>query len=468
MILVAVVAAALAGGPCALPAPAAVPDRDAALGYLEVGDAELAGGAPATATVAYREAVRLDPSNPRARAAYRLACEQAGPANSLAWARQQMDAGNCDAAIGQFERLRALGKNPLATLLEGVCRYEQTNDDAARPLLLEAAREPGLAGRANYFLGLIDLRDGAGAAAAARFEQVANAREGSLSERARLLRGTALRTGRGVLSVFAESGYDSNVSYAPDGVPASPDGAGTAGLSLALRPTGLAGPYLRASGSYRTQLQFHDQDAGVAAAQVGWRAGRGETYAFGDYGFEATILGGAPYLYAHRLRGGARWQARRVALSAVYAARFASYQTPSSAGYSGLYQILDPDISLRFPLGSSLSLGYHAGRDAADLPETRSWDHGPRATARLVLLPSLRANLEAGFAWRRFDAAAAGAGQARSDRILFAGAALEKDFADRFTLRLAAGDRRAWSNLPGLSYSRVTATLGLSYTLGLF
>jgi hypothetical protein len=469
VIFAAVAAAALAAGPsCPLPAPAPVPDAGAAIGYLEVGDAEMGRGAPETAAIAFREAVRLDPANGRARDSYLAACAQANPTTALAWARKEMDAGHCDAAIGAFERLRARRKDPVAALLEGVCRYEQTDDEAARPLLLEAAREPGLRRRASYFLGLIEMRNGAGAQAAERFQDVANAGEGSLAERAGLLRGAALRSGRAVLSVFAESGYDSNVSYVPDGAPASADGGGSLGLALAFRPRGLAGLYVRASGWYRRQLQIRDHDAGAAAAQAGWRFGRGETYAFADYGFEGALLGGAPYLYAHRLRGGARWQMRRVVLSAVYAARFGSYQTPLSAPYSGIYQGLDPEISLWFPLGSSLSLGYHGGRDAADAQDTSSWDHGPRAVARLVLFSTARAILEASFAWRQFDAPAAGATQARADHILFLGGTLEKDFADRFTVRLSAGDRRLSSNLPGLSYSRMTAILGLNYTLGLF
>jgi hypothetical protein len=383
VILAIVVAAALgAGGPCALPQPAAAPDVAAAREYLEVGDAELASGSPQTATVAYRESVRLDPSNRRARESYLAACAQEAPAS--------------------------------------------------------------------------DLADG---------------RRGS-SESGELVHGPALRTRRGLLSLSADSGYDSNLSYAPAGAPASADGGSGLGGSLVLRPLGLSGPYLRANGWYRGQFRLHDRDAGLAAGQVGWRAGEGASYAFADYGFDTSFLGGAPYLVAHRLRGGGRWQVQRVALSLVYAARFGSYQTPSAAPFSGVYQLLDPEISLRFPMGSSLALAYHAGRDSTDSPDFSSWDHGPRAVGRLALSPTLRATLEASFVWRRFDPAggSSGTGAAvpdpRADRILFVGGAVEKDFANGFALRFSAGDRQTWSNLPGVSYSRVTAILALTYSLG--
>jgi hypothetical protein len=86
-----------------------------------------------------------------------------------------------------------------------------------------------------------------------------------------------------------------------------------------------------------------------------------------------------------------------------------------------------------------------------------------------VLLPSLRAGAEVGLSLRSFDAAALDSGLSpRFDRSLYFGASLEKDLLDRFTLRLSAGDRISSSNQASYSYSRLTAVLALSYTLGLF
>jgi hypothetical protein len=265
------------------------------------------------------------------------------------------------------------------------------------------------------------------------------------------------------------------VNFSPDGTPASADAGGATGLSLSLRPYGISGPYLRGSGYYRSQLKTRDRDLGFFSGQAGYRAGRGDDYAFADYELGATLLGGAPYLYQHRARAGARVLLKHLALSAVYSARFGSYQPPpafdrpSAVRYSGVLQTLEPELSLRFPLGSNLALGYRASRDSTSYADTSSWEHGPSAALRLVLLPSLRASAEVALSFRSFDAAALDATlPTRVDRILYTGAALEKDLLDRFTLRLSAGDRISSSNQPGYSYSRLTAVLALSYTLGLF
>src|SRR5260370_373815 len=247
-----------------------------------------------------------------------------------------------------------------------------------------------------------------------------------------------------------------------------PRSARAAGLVFALRPLGVSGPYLRGYGYYRQQFQATDRDFGNFGGQAGWRAGRGDRYLFADYAFDASLLGGSPFLYAHRLRGGGRWQIRRVGLTAVYGARFGSYQTIDSAPYSGILQTVDADISIRFWLVSVAVLGYHAGRDAANAPEAASWEHGPRAAVRFVLLPTLSVSADAAWLWLPFDAPAPGSSVARSDRVLHLAAAAEKDFANRFTLRLSVSDRTARSNLSAYSYSRITATLALSYTLGLF
>jgi hypothetical protein len=285
------------------------------------------------------------------------------------------------------------------------------------------------------------------------------------------LRSTALRSGRGVISFTAEGGYDSNVTYVPDGSQATPDGDGAAELSLSLRPLGLSGPYLRGGAFYRGQFQARDRDLGVFGGQLGWRLGRGETYAFGDYGYGVTLLGASPYLLAHRLRAGGRWSVGRTALSVVYAARFGSYRTAGTADFSGVLQTVDPGIAFNFGLASSVYFGLHLGRDYANLAEKSSWTVGPRAAARFALRPTLRASAEAGFTSRVFDAApqnAVGNPPARADKSVYFGGALEKDL-ERFTLRAAAG-YQINSSTPDatFSYSRATFTVGASYALGIF
>lgn len=464
--------AAAAAGVCVLPEPAAAPDPAAAQAYLEVGDAETAAHSTETALLAYQEAARFDPSNARAREAYLSACTRGSPARMLDEGIDRMDQGDRAGAIAIFERLRAGRPDPAAALYEGIIKYEDGDDEAARPLLVEAQAGSASGARARYFLALIELRDGGGDDAAALFAQVVASAQGTLAERAELLRSTALRSGRGVISFLAEGGYDSNVTFAPDGGQATPDGDGAAELFLSLRPLGLSGPYLRGDAFYRGQFQARDRDLGVFGGQLGWRLGRGETYAFGDYGYGVTLLGASPYLLAHRLRAGGRWALGRAALSVAYAARFGSYRTTDSANFSGVLQTVDPGIAFNFGLASSVYLGFHLGRDAANLARTSSWAVGPRAAARFALTPTLRTSAEAGFTSRAFDAAPPTNPpdpplQPQADQSVYFGGALEKDL-ERFTLRAAAAYQINSSNTAGFSYSRATFTVGASYALGLF
>jgi tetratricopeptide (TPR) repeat protein len=450
---------------CTLPDPAPMPDAAAAGVYLEVGDAELAAGSLKTALVAYREAARLDPSSERARSAYLSACAVRERDTLLADGRRRMDEGDCGGALEVF---RQLPDDPAAALYQAICLYEQGDDDEARPLLVKALAAPAYEDRARYFLGLIELRDRSGNDAAGLFDRVAGA-GGPLAERAEVLRSAALRSGRAVVAAFVESGYDSNVSYTPDSMPASGDFGGAGGLSFSLRPLGLSGPYLRGNAYYRQQAKATDRSLGLFSGQGGYRLGRGETYAFGDYAYEATLLGGSPLLFAHRLRAGGRWQVRRFAVSALYALRFETFQTLGSTAYSGTAHSFMPEISYWLPLGSSISLGYFVSRDLTSFAYTSTWEHGPRAAVRWVLRPTLRLAAEGGFLFRTFDAGDPQAGdpQARSDAIRYAGASLEQDLG-RFTLRLAGGARASVSNQSAFTYSRLTATLGVSYTLGIF
>jgi tetratricopeptide (TPR) repeat protein len=466
--------AAAASGVCALPEPAAAPDPAAAQAYLEVGDAETAVHSTETALLAYQEAARFDPSNARAREAYLLACTRGSPAKMLDEGIDRMDAGDRGGAIAIFERLRAGRPDPAAALYEGIIKYEEGDDEAARPLFVEAQAGSASGVRARYFLALIELRDGGGDAAAALFTQVVANAQGTLAERAELLRSAALRSGRGVISFGAESGYDSNVTFAPDGGQATADGAGAAELSISLRPLGLSGPYLRGGAFYRGQFKASDRDLGVFSGQAGWRLGRGETYAFGDYGYGETLLGGSPYLLAHRLRTGGRWKLGRIALSAVYAARFGSYlktRTVDFSDFSGVLQTVDPGISFPFGLASIVYLGFHLARDAANTAVRSSWSVGPRAAARFALTPTLRTSAEVAFTSRTFDAAPPSTSNAlppaQADTSVFFGGAVEKDL-ERFTLRAGAGYQINSSNIDLYSYSRLTFTVGASYALGIF
>jgi tetratricopeptide (TPR) repeat protein len=462
------IAAAAAPDPCPLPDAAPAPDRIASRAYLEVGDAERSAGSAETAAAAYRAALRLDPSSARARESFVSSCMATARTVAIRRGRQLMDAGDRQAAIAVFERIRASSPDPTTALLEGICHYEEADDELARPLLEEARSAPELADSATYFLALLDLRDGEARSAAARFEQVTAARQTNLAERASVLLNAARRSGRAVLSVFAESGYDSNVNLTPPDLPADEDAGAGGGAAIALRPLGLSGPYLRATGFYRRQIQHQERDLGDLVGTAGWRIGRGESHVFADYTYAVSLLGGATYLSAHRPRAGFRWRVGRLALAAILAARVGTYRTASVSRYSGVLQTVDPEISYRFPLGSAISLGYHGGRDSTEFADTTSFEHGPRLSAIAVLGSTWRVLGEVSYLHRTYNAPAAGDLQPRMDDFLYAGASVEKDLGERWTLRISAADRIASSNLPRYSYSRIMALLGLTYTVGLF
>ena len=145
-----------AADPCAIPQPAPAQDPVAGSAYLEVGESELGHD---SALVAFREALRLDPANARARRGFLLACTPKEARFDRA--RALMDEGDQRTAILLFEQVRAdEGSSPSASLLEGICLYEVGEDARAKPLLQEAFAQPAIADSARFFLGLIALREG--------------------------------------------------------------------------------------------------------------------------------------------------------------------------------------------------------------------------------------------------------------------------------------------------------------------
>jgi tetratricopeptide (TPR) repeat protein len=137
-----------------------------------------------------------------------------------------MDDRDWRGAAAAFQAARKGDAGPSAALLEGICRHELGEEDEAAALLREAAAYPPHREEAQLYLGLVALRTGSSSEAAALFESAsANpALEHAAADLARLAR----RDGRLVLSVFAESGWDSNVNLAPSGTPIGPptsDGA---------------------------------------------------------------------------------------------------------------------------------------------------------------------------------------------------------------------------------------------------
>lgn len=173
MIAAASLAAALAlaaPDPCAPVAAAGAPDPSAAESYRAVGDAERAAGSRDTAAAAYRAALSRDPADARSRAALALLCADQARDGAFQRGLRRMESGDRRGAVAAFEEARAGGSDRSAALLEGICLYELGEDERARPLLAQAETDPAHRDAARFFLGLVALRAGRSADAAALLE----------------------------------------------------------------------------------------------------------------------------------------------------------------------------------------------------------------------------------------------------------------------------------------------------------
>ena len=278
--------------------PAQAIDRAEALIYREVGDDERAAGHVLAARSAYREALRRDPTDATARARLAELCRTnaesaAEPQTAPVRAPDHFEAGlalmkrgDRAAAIAAFDAARALGADPGAALLEGICEYEEGRDRKAQPLLEQARADPKLAGTALLFLGLIALHDNQERAASSLLDDAAS-KDPRLAATAAGLARIARRDGRVVASVLAEAGYDSNASLAPERAIARAgvgDGYAAMVAGVFLRPFGIPGPYARLTGQYRKQFEIVSYDVGDAAGAIGFQLGRGRRYAAAEYG----------------------------------------------------------------------------------------------------------------------------------------------------------------------------------------
>ena len=452
--------------PCASVEPAARPDRAAARAYRTVAESELVAGSVETAVSSYRDAIANDPADDESREALVRLCRLPPPPDPFREGVRLMDAGEYRAAAEAFRSARPGDAAPSAALLEGICRFELGDDDEARALFQEAAAYPPHREEARLYLGLVALRGGAAAEATALFESAATnpALERMAGDLARLAR----RDGRLVLSVAAESGWDSNVTLAPNGTPSGPvesDGLYAFSANALFRPQGSEGPYLRAGGFLQDQMQVSAYDFGGFDAAAGWQLGRGGQGLLAEYDYGARRFGGASYLSAHRLLGSAWLRTGSVLLGASYLVRFESY-APAWSAFSGTLQRAELRASLLATPAVRLGLAYGVGRDAAR-DSVLSWlEHGPRAELRIAVGRVLL-GADASLAWRPYDAYDPSLSARRADRYLDGAAFAEWDLDGGLSLRLSLLGRKALSNVPAFAYDKLLPTVGIGYTLGL-
>lgn len=447
------------------PVPAdAKRDPLAARAYLAVAQDELDRGATRSATLALREALRVDPTNAPARELLDQLCRRQATQRAFEDAVALMDRGDRSGAIAAFEALRAREPDPAAALLEGICRYELGDDGGARALLLEAGRSPELSASAELFLGLIALREGEGAAAERRFLSASLGDPALRATASELLKRTA-RDGKLVLAAQLLGGYDSNVALVPStGVALS--GAGDASLSVVgsalARPLGGSGPYALVSGGYRKQMILNSYDAGAVAAALGWQLEKGESRASADYTFEFLAFGGSPYLLRHVLGLRGQLAMAPFTVEGAYAVGFQSFLTEGTAGYSG--QLHSGALSLGWAPSSrwGLEVGYVVLRDVARLAELASVGHGPLLGGHLRLTGELRLLAAVGYRHRQGDAVDPDFEVLRRDDVLDATGRLEIDLGRVISLFVALEVRGVSSNVAELSAVRVAGWLGVA------
>ncbi|WP_375769818.1 hypothetical protein NR798_02730 [Archangium gephyra] len=433
-------------GLCGPVPPLATPDPAAAALYVEVAEAEQAAGDPETALVAWREVLRREPRNARARAALKTLCRG-----------DRASEDDTEAAA--------------ASLLSGLSLFERGEDAAAAVAFREALAEPELVDTASFFLGVLALREGRASEAGAFFDAAVASSDEGLARRAGELRLRAAREGRVALSVRLGSEYDSNVDLAPDGTRrqgGSADGVGTGFAELRVRPWGQRGPFARLSGSYRGHLSFTGFDMAGAGGALGWAHVGPALQLSAEYGLDYLGLGGAPYLLAHRLQGAVRAPVGPVVLEGSAAVRREDFLDTVYSGYSGWRSTARLEVEWSPSESLTVSAGWSGGLLRTYDLALGFLEHGPRAGLRLGVRPGLRVLGEVGFSLRGYQHFDNPLGARREDGDLDAGAVLEWDVASHWSVQASVGWRGASSNVPALSYGRFTGGVALVWSRGLY
>lgn len=376
-----------------------------------------------------------------------------------------MDRGDFRGAIAAFRKVP--GDDPSAALLEGISNYRLGDLDAAAPLLRRAERYPAHTDAARFYLGLVSMERGENAQASSYFDRLSSSQ--TLGPAASDLARLANRDGNLVLSVLAETGWDSNVTLTPDGTPVAgqtSDGGYALTGGVLYRPLGRNGPFVRGSGFLRQQLSLSAYDYDGLDVAAGWELGHGGHGLIAEYDYGYRTLGGASYLSAHRLSASGWAAFGAVALSASYAVRFDGYAA-NWTGFSGTLHRAEAKLSWTTTPKLRLALAYGLGRDATDQGVLAWLEHGPRAEAQYSLSRRARLRVETGVTFRGYDTFDPTFNTTRVDTYLDAGALAELDLGRRWTARAGVLGRKAFSNVSDFTYFKIVPTIGLSYVLGL-
>jgi tetratricopeptide (TPR) repeat protein len=467
-VIAALLALAVAAvDPCAAVEPAGVADPAAAAAYREVAEEEGARGNLDAAIVAYRAALARDPADERSRESLgRLCAARRAGEDPLQRGLALMDAGDWRGAVQAFREARAATPSPSTALLQGICHYELGEDAEATERFREAEAHAPHREEARFYLGLLALRAGAGSAASTLFESARGnaALERAAADLARLAR----QEGRFVVSLLAESGWDSNVNLAPTGEPSlTPESDGVWALSgsALFRPRGARGPYLRAAGLLHQPLQLDAYDVSGIDLAAGWQLTGHRRQLVAEYDFGSRRFGGEPYVTFHRLLSSGWLRAGRVLLGGTYLTRFESYAA-GWAPFDGVVQRGEVRAAVSPRRGLGVAVAYGLTRDRTDASVLRYVEHGPRAELRLSGGRRWRIGLDAAVSVRSYDEYDPTLQVTRRDTYLDATAWAEIDVAPGWAARLALDARRVTSNAPALEYDKLVPSIGLAYLRG--
>jgi Tetratricopeptide repeat len=352
--------------------------------------------------------------------------------------------------------------DPAAALLLGIAYYQTGNDDAALPLLAQAARANDAETRdsANVFLGLAADR-GADAGLAHHYYEVVARSSGALgaSGRALLDRGSEPRWS---LVAVIRPEIDSNVALLPDtsrGATGAADADLLALADAAVRPIDAVPLALEDTLSYRRQERLTAYDMLFNSAGATWTRA-GDLRAAAAYHFEASTLGGARFALGHVGDLALRYAPDDGAGVAVrYAIAARDFAPDAYAGYGGIVHTAGADLSWGGPgRGVELAAGYVFQRELTADPALSATAHGARAALRVAIGRGRELRLSALAADRTYDDVTA---MGRHDRQLRADAAFYVDLSSTFGVVIGGAALRNASNLADYDATKLTAYAGV-------